>query len=77
MDPSGPSLFLVFGCLCIAPVIAILCVILLVWLANRSRDRLPPDAIVACASCGREYPRTATKCPHCGHERGIQVDQVK
>ncbi|MFN0020791.1 MAG: bL32 family ribosomal protein [Pirellulaceae bacterium] len=66
MDPSGPSLLLVFGCLCIAPVIAILCVILLVWLAKRSRDRLPADAIVTCPSCGREMLRTAAVCPNCG-----------
>jgi hypothetical protein len=66
MEYAGPSLTLVFGCLCIAPVMAILCVILLVWLAKRSRDGLPKDAIVTCPNCGRERPRTAAVCPHCG-----------
>jgi hypothetical protein len=63
---AGPSVTLVFGCLCIAPVIAVLCVILLVWLARRSRQNLPADAIMTCPSCGREMLRTDRSCPHCG-----------
>lgn len=66
MEYAGPSLTLVFGCLCIAPVMAILCVILLVWLAKRSRDRLPTDAILTCPNCGREMLRTVAVCPNCG-----------
>lgn len=66
---AGPSVAMVFGCLCIAPLIAVLCVILLVWLARRSRQGLPADAIVTCASCGREMLRTAKKCPNCGAEK--------
>ena len=72
MEYAGPSLALVFGCLCIAPVMAILCVILLVWLAKRGRDRLPPDAIVTCASCGREMLRTEEVCPHCGSSGAVK-----
>jgi ribosomal protein L32 len=63
---SGPSLAIVFGCLCIAPVIAIICVILLVWLSRRSRENMSADAIATCPNCGREFLRTATACPHCG-----------
>lgn len=63
---AGPSIAIVFGCLCIAPVIAVFTVILLVWLARRGRENLPADAIVTCSSCGREHLRTAVACPHCG-----------
>jgi len=56
---SGPSLAIVFGCLCIAPVIAVICVILLVWLSRRSGANVPVDAIAICPSCGREFLRTA------------------
>ena len=63
---SGPSFALVFGCLCIAPVIAVICVILLVWLSRRTGANVPADAIVTCPSCGREFLRTAKACPHCG-----------
>jgi hypothetical protein len=66
---AGPSVAIVFGCLCIAPVIAVFCVILLVWLSHRSRENLPADAIVTCASCGREMLRTAKICPNCGAEK--------
>ncbi|MGI8981254.1 MAG: hypothetical protein ACR2FY_18665 [Pirellulaceae bacterium] len=69
MDPSGPSITIVFGCLCIAPVIAVLCVIMLVWLARRSREKLPVNAIVTCPACGREMPQIAAACPHCGQRR--------
>jgi len=63
---TGPSVSLVFSCLCIAPLIGILCVILLVWLAKRSRDNLPKDAVAICSACGREMGREAAECPHCG-----------
>ncbi len=66
MDHSGPSIAIVFGCLCIAPVIAILCVIMLVWLSRRSRENLPADAIVICPACGREISRAVAVCPRCG-----------
>jgi predicted amidophosphoribosyltransferase len=63
---SGPSFALVFGCLCIAPLIAVICVILLVWLSRRSGANVPADAIATCPTCGREFLRTAAACPHCG-----------
>lgn len=75
MEYAGPSLTLVFGCLCIAPVMAILCVILLVWLAKRSRDRLPTDAIVTCEKCGREMSRFLAACPHCGNSQ-TKIEQL-
>jgi hypothetical protein len=68
MDQSGPSLAIVFGCLCIAPMIALTCVILLVWLSQRTRRNLPADGIVTCPECGREYSREKDACPHCGRK---------
>jgi hypothetical protein len=70
MDQSGPSIGVVIGCLCIAPVIALACVILLVWLSQRSRKRLPADAIVTCPGCGREFSVAKSACPYCGREQG-------